>query len=131
MLLNYKSCLLVITLILWLTSCHSSRQASQAPLQTADNSHKTVSQKPKQDLKEESPSYSKRRPLRKKALKRKYAAILNTSPDKIKNKRLYYFIDDWYGVKYKWGGNSHSGVDCSGLVCQLYKHVYGLNIKRT
>ena len=70
-------------------------------------------------------------PLRKRELKQKYASVLKTTPRKIKNRRLYYFIDDWYGVKYKWGGNTQSGVDCSGLVCQLYKEVYGLKVKRT
>jgi probable lipoprotein NlpC len=70
-------------------------------------------------------------PLKKKELKKKYATVLKTSPKKIKNPRLYYFIDDWYGVPYKWGGNNQTGVDCSGLVCQLYKAVYGVEIKRT
>jgi len=71
------------------------------------------------------------KPLRKRELKQKYASILKTTPGKIKNRRLYYFIDDWYGVTYKWGGNTQSGVDCSGLVCQLYKDVYGVKVKRT
>lgn len=37
----------------------------------------------------------------------------------------------WTGTPYVWGGNSLSGgVDCSGLVQQVYKH-FGINISRT
>jgi len=70
-------------------------------------------------------------PLRKKELRRKYASILQTRPGTIKNKRLYYFIDEWSGVHYKWGGNDKNGVDCSGFVHQLYQSVYGVKIRRT
>ena len=37
----------------------------------------------------------------------------------------------WTGTPYVWGGNSLSnGVDCSGLVQQIYKH-FGVNVSRT
>ncbi|AWN05113.1 minor tail protein [Streptomyces phage Vorvolakos] len=37
----------------------------------------------------------------------------------------------WTGTPYVWGGNSlSSGVDCSGLVQQIYKH-FGVNVSRT
>lgn len=37
----------------------------------------------------------------------------------------------WTGTPYQWGGNSlSSGVDCSGLVQQVYKH-FGINVSRT
>lgn len=37
----------------------------------------------------------------------------------------------WTGTPYVWGGNSLSGgVDCSGLVQQVYKH-FGINVTRT
>lgn len=56
---------------------------------------------------------------------------MQVKPAKIKNKQLYYFIDDWYGVKYKWGGNDKNGVDCSGFTKLLYQHVYETQMKRT
>ncbi len=37
----------------------------------------------------------------------------------------------WTGTQYVWGGNSLSGgIDCSGLVQQVYKH-FGINVSRT
>jgi len=35
----------------------------------------------------------------------------------------------WLGVPYAWGGNSRSGVDCSGLLQQLFKP-FGINLPR-
>ena len=104
MLLNKKQGLLslmVLAAIFFLSSCHAAKKST---------------------------AY---KPLSRKALKHKYASILQTSPRKIKNRKLYYFVDEWNGVKYKWGGNDKSGVDCSGFAKQLYASVYGLNIKRT
>ena len=58
-------------------------------------------------------------------------AALKSIPDdlptygySIKNKALYDFIKDWEGTPHRMGGNTQSGVDCSGLVCALYTEVY-------
>lgn len=59
-----------------------------------------------------------------KALKKKYAAMLGVDEKEISNIRLYKFIDEWYGVPYKYGGKTKSGVDCSGFAAALYQEVY-------
>jgi cell wall-associated NlpC family hydrolase len=56
--------------------------------------------------------------------KKKYAEKLGVSESDIKNEKLYQFINDWYGVKYKYGGKDKSGIDCSGLTAALYLAVY-------
>lgn len=61
----------------------------------------------------------------------KYAAILKTPKSNISNIKLYTFIDSWYGTKYKYGGMSKSGVDCSGFCNVLYSQVYKKQIRRT
>ena len=62
---------------------------------------------------------------------KKYANLLQTPKSEISNIKLYSFIDNWYGTKYKYGGMSKVGVDCSGFCDVLYKEVYNKNIKRT
>lgn len=47
------------------------------------------------------------------------------------NLSLYNACSGWLGVKYRYGGNSKSGVDCSGLAGNLYKQVYGIKLERS
>lgn len=61
----------------------------------------------------------------------KYANLLQTPKSEINNIKLYSFIDDWVGTKYKYGGMSKIGVDCSGFCNILYSQVYNKEIKRT
>jgi len=68
---------------------------------------------------------------RSEALKLKYARSLGVNAKDITNISLYQFIDDWYGVPYKYGGTSKSGADCSGFIGQLYSNVYHKSLPRT
>lgn len=47
------------------------------------------------------------------------------------NRALIEKIADWMGTPYKYGGNTKSGVDCSGFVSQIYTSVYQLKLPRT
>ena len=40
----------------------------------------------------------------------KYAALKKT-------------VEGWIGTPYKWGGDTKQGVDCSGLICQIFASV--------
>lgn len=61
----------------------------------------------------------------------KYAEMISLEPEDVKNYPLYKFINDWYGVRYKWGGTDNSGIDCSAFSQKLYGKIYGTNIQRT
>lgn len=65
------------------------------------------------------------------ALQVKYADIMGVLPQAIANMSLYNFIDDWYGVRYRLGGNDKRGIDCSAFVQRLYENVFGMNLVRT
>ncbi|MGN6566754.1 MAG: C40 family peptidase, partial [Flavipsychrobacter sp.] len=65
------------------------------------------------------------------SLQQKYAYILGVVPQAITNLSLYNFIDDWYGVRYRLGGNDKSGIDCSAFVQRLYEQVFCTNLLRT
>lgn len=47
------------------------------------------------------------------------------------NPQIDKFIHKWTGVKYKWGGRSKKGIDCSGLTLMFYKEIYKLKISST
>ena len=64
-------------------------------------------------------------------VKDKYASMINVMPNQLSNVMLYSFIDDWYGTRYRMGGTSKKGIDCSAFTQNLYKYVFGLNIVRT
>lgn len=64
-------------------------------------------------------------------VKEKYSSMLNVMPSQISNVMLYRFIDEWMGTRYRMGGTSKSGVDCSAFVQNLYQYVFGLNLLRT
>lgn len=107
--------LLFILACIWMSvmffSCGSSKET------TSRNAHSQKTVKPKLTSKKD--------------IQRKYAAMMDVNPKSIKNIRLYAFVENWYGVPYKYGGSGQSGVDCSGLVQQLYRNVYGKHIPRS
>lgn len=64
-------------------------------------------------------------------IKTKYAHLLNVEEDKIDNMKLYTFINDWYGVPYKYGGKNKQGIDCSAFTIVLLKEVYNKDLTGT
>lgn len=70
-------------------------------------------------------------PAKANILQTKYADILGVIPQAITNVSLYKFIDEWYGVNYRWGGSDKTGIDCSAFVQRLYEDVFGMSLVRT
>jgi lipoprotein Spr len=123
-----------------LTSCYSSRQFVQPSLS------QKVSLTPKylENLSVKGPEHSLElapraadRPASAidpefgKSLACKYAGMLRVMPESICNLSLYKFIDEWYGVRYRFGGNSKKGIDCSAFVQRVYDQVFGASLLRT
>jgi len=61
----------------------------------------------------------------------RYAEILGITPNEVSNIPLYQFIDEWMGTKYKWGGSSKEGIDCSYFAMKLFNEVNDELIERT
>lgn len=45
--------------------------------------------------------------------------------------RLYTAAAEWLGTPYRYGGMARKGVDCSGLINQIYKQVYHKSLERS
>ena len=58
--------------------------------------------------------------------------VSTTGPGPVSSieKDLESVINSYLGTPYQYGGNSHSGIDCSGLTQQVFSEI-GVNIPRT
>jgi murein DD-endopeptidase / murein LD-carboxypeptidase len=56
---------------------------------------------------------------------------LGVSEKEFKSNKLFLFINDWYGVPYKYGGCQKTGVDCSCFTNLLYETVYNKKTGRS
>jgi murein DD-endopeptidase / murein LD-carboxypeptidase len=61
----------------------------------------------------------------------KYAILLNESVEKLTNVVLYKTIDDWYGTRYRFGGTTPRGIDCSAFMQVLGNYAFGWMLPRT
>jgi len=61
----------------------------------------------------------------------KYAILLNESVEKLSNLVLYKNIDDWYGTRYRYGGKTVRGIDCSAFMQVISEFTFGWTLPRT
>jgi cell wall-associated NlpC family hydrolase len=61
----------------------------------------------------------------------KYAIALDVPVEQITNLALFQTIDEWYGTRYRFGGSTKKGIDCSSLMQKIYESVYNREIPRT
>lgn len=47
------------------------------------------------------------------------------------NHRLYLEAAEWIGTRYRTGGDSRRGTDCSGMTGQIYRKVYRIQLPRS
>ena len=78
-------------------------------------------------------AYLNRTPSAEKAtvLQLKYAILLNTEVELVQDSELLEHIDEWYGTKYRYGGSSKSGIDCSAFVQAVYLSAFAITLPRT
>ena len=61
----------------------------------------------------------------------KYALLLDTEVESVQNLELFRTIDEWFGTRYRLGGNSKDGIDCSALMQTFSNTVFGVSLPRT
>ena len=65
------------------------------------------------------------------SLQFKYAQLLNRNVELVTNTSLIGFIDEWWGTKYRYGGTTKKGIDCSSFTGLLMGSVFGFTLPRT
>ena len=65
------------------------------------------------------------------ALQLKYSILLNTEVEQLQNQVLLEKVDEWYGTRYRMGGKTKSGVDCSAFVQAVFLGAYAVALPRT
>lgn len=65
------------------------------------------------------------------SLQFKYAMMMDVDVESLKNISLLGFIEDWFGTRYRYGGETKRGIDCSALTGTLLLAVYGFAVPRT
>ena len=64
-------------------------------------------------------------------LQLKYAVLLNTEVEQLQDNVLLEHIDGWYGTRYRYGGTTKSGIDCSAFVQAVYLSAFVISLPRT
>ncbi len=61
----------------------------------------------------------------------KYAVLLDTTVESLPDQYLLLQVDEWMGVRYRSGGNTKKGIDCSGFTSTIFANYCGLQLPRT
>ncbi len=61
----------------------------------------------------------------------KYAQLLDVEVESITNHSLFVAIEKWWGTRYRYGGATEKGIDCSAYASTLAHQVFGLVLPRT
>jgi lipoprotein Spr len=65
------------------------------------------------------------------SLQLKYALLLDVEVEQAGNLNLFKTLDEWMGTRYRLGGSTKDGIDCSALMQILFSSLYGISIPRT
>jgi murein DD-endopeptidase / murein LD-carboxypeptidase len=65
------------------------------------------------------------------ALQFKYAQLMDVDVESIRNASLFGFLEDWWGTRYRYGGKTKEGIDCSAFSGALMAAVFGFALPRT
>ena len=61
----------------------------------------------------------------------KYAIKMDVPVETLQNVNLYNAIDQWLGTRYRMGGTTQRGIDCSAFVQTIMLGVFALQLPRT
>lgn len=66
-----------------------------------------------------------------KSIQFKYAQLMDMDIEDITNFSMFHFVEDWLKTKYRYGGTTKAGIDCSAFTGLLLATVRGIKVPRT
>jgi len=64
-------------------------------------------------------------------LQLKYALLLDINVEQAVHLNVFKVLDEWMGTRYRLGGATKDGIDCSAFTQILFSSLYGIDIPRT
>jgi NlpC/P60 family len=61
----------------------------------------------------------------------KYAQLMDMDVELLTNTKLYEAIENWWATRYRYGGTTKKGIDCSALTGALLNEAFGFILPRT
>lgn len=61
----------------------------------------------------------------------KYAILLDVPVEKVTDDRLLQVLDHWYGTRYRYGGETRRGIDCSAFTQAFMLSYFDYELPRT
>lgn len=65
------------------------------------------------------------------SLQFKYAQLMNVEVEAITNTKLYETIEEWWATRYRYGGTTKKGIDCSAFTGTVYSQAFATTLPRT
>ncbi len=136
-----KKTFILLPTILLLTACNSSKNiqleennkikdnSSLKASNLSYNDYKSSYESENQKLKNR--PHSKYEPTVSKKDYEKLTFNNETSNTLTKKQVFMDFYNDWKNVKYKMGGSSRTGIDCSAFTQKAFKEKFGIELPRT
>lgn len=86
----------------------------------------------KEEKKEETPGVVSQSSIENaSSLQLKYALLLDVDVEQAVELNVFKVIDEWMGTRYRLGGTTKDGIDCSALMQTLFSSLYGVTLPRT
>lgn len=136
--MNLKN-IFIFTLAIYLfTGCSTKNMEENIDMSVNDNNSSFRSASLEKTIKQKDSRYNKYKNLSKntktQAKNKTFENYTNsdniTSKNNL-NEELYDFYTKWEGVKYKLGGESKNGIDCSAFIKKAFEEKFDLEMPRT
>ena len=134
--MNFKNLFIFILTIYLFTGCSNKNFVENVDMSNKNSNSTFRSASLEKTMNNKESRYSKYKKLNKKTQAKNntfedYANSDDFTSKNILNEELYDFYSQWEGVRYKLGGDSKSGIDCSAFIRKAFEEKFDLEMPRT